>query len=57
VVPSTFFAGGTIWTGVNGQTTDALLVVEGAVQAVGERARSLAAGAEHVDLGGGFLMP
>ena len=56
-VPSTFFAGGTIWTGVNGQTTDALLVVDGAVQAVGEQARSLAAGAEQVDLGGGFLMP
>jgi predicted amidohydrolase YtcJ len=56
-VPSTFFAGGTIWTGVNGQTTDALLVVDEAVQAVGERARSLAAGAEHVDLDGGFLMP
>jgi hypothetical protein len=56
-VPSTFFAGGTIWTGVNGQTTDALLVVDRAVQAVGERARSLAAGAEHVDLDGGFLMP
>lgn len=56
-VPSTFFAGGTVWTGVNGQTTDALLVVDGAVQAVGEQARSLAAGAEQVDLGGGFLMP
>ena len=56
-VPSTFFAGGTIWTGVNGQTTDALLVVDGVVQAMGERARSLAAGAEQVDLGGGFLMP
>ncbi|PXX04288.1 hypothetical protein C8E89_12027 [Mycolicibacterium moriokaense] len=56
-VPSTFFAGGTVWTGVNGQTTDALLVVDGAVQAAGEQARSLAAGAEQVDLGGGFLMP
>jgi len=56
-VSSTFFAGGTIWTGVNGQTTDALLVVDGAVQSVGEQARSQAAGAVHVDLGGGFLMP
>jgi predicted amidohydrolase YtcJ len=56
-VPSTFFAGGTVWTGVNGQTTDALLVVDGAVQSVGEQARSQAAGAVHVDLGGGFLMP
>jgi len=56
-VSSTFFAGGTVWTGVNGQTTDALLVVDGVVQAVGERARSLTAGAEDVDLAGGFLMP
>jgi predicted amidohydrolase YtcJ len=56
-MPSTFFGGGTIWTGVNGQTTDALLVVDGVVQAMGEQARSLAAGAERVDLDGGFLMP
>jgi predicted amidohydrolase YtcJ len=56
-VPSTFFAGGTIWTGIDGQTTDALLVVDGAVQSVGDRARLLAAGAEQVHLDGGFLMP
>ena len=56
-VPSTFFRGGTIWTGVNGQTTDALLVADGAVRAVGEAAQSQAEGAEEVDLGGGFLMP
>jgi predicted amidohydrolase YtcJ len=56
-VPSTFFAGGTIWTGVIGQTTDALLVADGVVQALGEAAYGQAAGAEQVDLGGGFLMP
>src|SRR3977135_3613684 len=56
-MPSTFFGGGTIWTGVRGQTPAALLVVEGGVQAMGEQARSLAAGAERVDLDGGFLMP
>ncbi|HKP41430.1 hypothetical protein [Mycobacterium sp.] len=33
-MPSTLFHGGTIWTGVNGQTTDALLVVEGVVGSV-----------------------
>jgi predicted amidohydrolase YtcJ len=56
-VPSTFFRGGTIWTGVNGQTTDALLVVDGAVRALGEAAHSQAQGAKDVDLDGGFLMP
>ena len=56
-VSSTFFRGGTIWTGVNGQTTDALLVIDGAVQALGEAAHAQASGAEEVDLGGGFLMP
>jgi predicted amidohydrolase YtcJ len=56
-VSSTFFRGGTIWTGVNGQGTDALLVIDGAVQAVGEAAHAQAKGAEEVDLGGGFLMP
>ena len=55
-VTSTFFAGGTIWTGVDGQTTDALLVVDGLVLAVGTGARELADGAETVDLDGGFLM-
>ena len=56
-VSSTFFRGGTIWTGVNGETTDALLVVDGAVRAVGEAAHAQVQGAEDVDLGGGFLMP
>ena len=56
-MPSTLFRGGTIWTGVNGQTTDALLVVDGVVQALGKAARAQMQGAEPVDLGGGFLMP
>jgi predicted amidohydrolase YtcJ len=56
-VSSTFFRGGTIWTGVNGQTTDAVLVVDGVVQALGKAAHAQATGAEDVDLGGGFLMP
>src|SRR6478752_6991238 len=56
-VSSTFFRGGTIWTGVNGQGTDALLVIDGAVQAVGEAAHAQAKGGEEVELGGGFLMP
>jgi hypothetical protein len=55
-MPSTFFGGGTIWTGVNGQVADALLVVDGVVGFVGERARELATGVDEVDLGGGFLM-
>jgi hypothetical protein len=56
-VPSTFFHGGTIWTGVDGHVTDALLVVGGAVRALGEQARAHAREAEHVDLAGGVLMP
>jgi predicted amidohydrolase YtcJ len=56
-VSSTFFHGGTIWTGVDGQVTDALLVVDGVVRALGEQARAHAPGAQDVDLGGGFLMP
>lgn len=47
------FHGGTIWTGVNGQTTDALLVVDGVVRSVGQTP----AEAVRVDLCGGFLMP
>ena len=50
------FTGGVIWTGSAGDT-DALLVVDGAVRALGEQARALAAGAEEVDLDGTFLMP
>ena len=51
-----YFHGGTIWTGVDGQVTDALLVVDGVVQALGQRATERATGADDVDLGGGFLM-
>ncbi|WP_041314982.1 amidohydrolase [Mycobacterium sp. JS623] len=54
---STFFHGGTIWTGVNGTITDALLVVDGTVQALGETARAQAHKADEIDLDGGFLMP
>lgn len=50
------FTGGVIWAG-SGRQTDALLVADGVVRALGEAARSSAAGAEEVDLAGGFLMP
>jgi predicted amidohydrolase YtcJ len=52
---STIFDGGTIWAGT-GLTSDALLVVDGVVTALGEDARRGADGAQAVDLGGGFLM-
>jgi predicted amidohydrolase YtcJ len=52
-----FFSGGTIWTGADGQTTDAVLVVDGVVQALGDDARERANEGEEVDLAGGFLMP
>ena len=53
---ATLFSGGGIWTG--SQDTDAVLVSDGIVRAVGAQARELApAGAEIVDLQGGFLMP
>lgn len=51
---NTLFSGGTIWTGT--QITDALLVSDGAVAAVGAQARTAEAD-ERVDLAGGFLMP
>ncbi len=47
------FTGGVIWTGR--QETDALLVVDGRVAAIGADARGH--DAQTVDLGGGFLMP
>ncbi|MBO0676631.1 amidohydrolase [Mycolicibacterium sp. S2-37] len=50
---ATLFTGGVIWTGR--EDTDALLVVDGVVAAVGAQAR--AHNATIVDLGGGFLMP
>jgi len=53
---ATLFSGGSIWTG--NQDTDAVLVSDGIVRAVGAQAREMApAGAEIVDLQGGFLMP
>ena len=53
----TLFTGGVIWTGE--QDSDALFVDDGVVRAVGDQARELAsaAGADEVDLDGGFLMP
>ncbi|CAN5625678.1 amidohydrolase [soil metagenome] len=53
---ATLFTGGVIWTGPAGDT-DAVLIADGVVQAIGEQARALADGAEIVDLDGGFLMP
>ncbi len=53
---ATLFTGGTIWTG--NTDTDAVLVSDGVVRAVGSRARDTApADTEAVDLQGGFLMP
>lgn len=49
------FEGGTVWTGT-GTDTDAVLVVDGVVEAVGAEALG-SCGATRVDLGGGFLMP
>ena len=52
---ATIFTGGVMWTG-SGET-DAVLVVDGVVRALGDEAKASAAGAEEVDLDGGFLMP
>jgi predicted amidohydrolase YtcJ len=54
-VTATIFTGGVIWTG-SGET-DALLITDGNVRALGDEARASASGAEEVDLDGGFLMP
>lgn len=57
---ATLFTGGVVWTGTGlGLESDALLVTDGVVRALGGQARDLASGldCEHVDLGGGFLMP
>ncbi|MGH3581633.1 MAG: amidohydrolase, partial [Mycobacterium sp.] len=51
---ATLFDNGTIWTGA--QTSDALLVADGVVVALGQQARDAHAD-EIVDLQGGFLMP
>ncbi|RZU63063.1 amidohydrolase [Zhihengliuella halotolerans] len=53
-----YFDGGTVWTGAEPADADALLVLDGRIAAVGAEARARAGEAvEHVDLGGGFLMP
>ena len=53
---ATIFTGGDIWTGA--ADTDAVLVQDGLIRAVGQQAREGApAGAARVDLDGGFLMP
>ncbi|RAD77113.1 amidohydrolase, partial [Burkholderia multivorans] len=66
---TTLFSGGTIWCGADLEPSDALLVRDGIIAAVGSTAcadalglgteADLAApeGARHVDLAGGFLMP
>jgi len=51
----TLFTGGVVWTGT--QDTDALLVEDGVVTALGADARARSGDAIHVDLAGGFLMP
>src|SRR3954453_17977770 len=56
LVTATIFTGGVIWTG-SAAETDALLVVDGGVRALGDEGRTSAAGADEVDLTGGFLMP
>ncbi|WP_445167860.1 amidohydrolase [Mycolicibacterium sp. Dal123E01] len=55
---STLFSGGVIWTGT-GSDSDALLVTDGVVRALGAQARDLAVEIDcaQVDLDGGFLMP
>ncbi len=55
-VVATVFRNGTIWTGTPDQTTDAVLVVDGVIDALGEPARRAASDVEEVDLDGGFLM-
>lgn len=51
------FRNGTIWTGTAAGCTDALLVADGVVEAVGAEAVAHAGTADEVDLDGGFLMP
>lgn len=57
---TTFFHGGTVWTGAGGGDERALLVRDGVVVAVGaaaEAAASAASEVERIDLEGEFLMP
>ena len=59
MVVATVFHNGAIWTGTPDQTTDAVLVVDGVIEALGEPARRAASDVgdvEEVDLDGGFLM-
>ena len=58
-VPTTLFRNGTVWVAASAPTTDALLVTDGVITAVGDAATTQAAelGAAEVDLDGGFLMP
>ncbi len=55
---ATLFTSGVVWTGT-GTESDALLVVDGVVRALGDAARQQAAefDCQIVDLEGGFLMP
>ena len=52
---ATLFHGGTIWTHMT-TPTDALLIADGVVRAIGEQAKAQHAD-KQVDLDGGFLMP
>lgn len=52
---ATLFHGGTIWTPMT-TPTDALLIADGVVRAIGEQAKAQHAD-KQVDLDGGFLMP
>lgn len=54
---TTLFRNGIVWTGEGQPTSDALLVVDGRIAAVGPEALDTAADADVVDLEGGFLMP
>lgn len=57
---TTYFHGGTVWTGTGGADERALLVRDGRVEAVGaaaDAAASVGAPVDVVDLDGGFLMP
>jgi predicted amidohydrolase YtcJ len=54
---ATLFHGGTVWRGPGRADAHALLVRDGRVVAFDRAALRMAAGAERVDLAGGFLMP
>ena len=58
-VALTLFRNGTVWSAASEPTTDALLVTDGVIAALGETAitRGAQLGAAEVDLDRGFLMP